>query len=151
MSNNESSFLPQKTNDEKRSLNLWFRISRIYNYSIRESNMHLRNWNLSAAQFDVLVQVGTHEHMSQQELADKLFVTKGNIAQLIKKMEDIGWIYRVKEKKTNVLALTPVGRQLYNEVVPVQEDFQAAQFSGLTSDEKKTLLHLLGKVQRNMQ
>ncbi len=151
MLNNESSFLPKKTNDDKRSLNLWFRISRIYNYSIRESNMHLRSWNLSAAQFDVLVQVGTYEHMSQQELADKLFVTKGNIAQLIKKMEDIGWIYRVKEKKTNVLALTPVGRQLYNEVVPVQEDFQAAQFSGLTSDEKKTLLHLLGKVQRNMQ
>jgi hypothetical protein len=43
---------------------------RFYNQSIRESNQHLKNWNLSSAQFDVLVQVGSHERLSQQDLAE---------------------------------------------------------------------------------
>lgn len=36
------------TNEERLGLMLWFRITRIYNQSIRESNQHLKKWNLSA-------------------------------------------------------------------------------------------------------
>lgn len=134
--------------EERLGLMLWFRISRIYNQSIRESNQHLKKWNLSAAQFDVLVQVGSHERLSQQELADKLFVTKGNITQILSKMEDLGLIKREQEWKTKYLSLTEEGKELFHEVVPKQEQFQAAQFSGLNREEKKQLLDLLRKIQK---
>ncbi len=134
--------------EERLGLMVWFRISRIYNRSIRESNQHLKNWNLSVAQFDVLVQVGSSEKLSQQELADKLFVTKGNITQLLNKMEELGLIKREQEWKTKYLSLTEAGKALFDEIVPKQEQFQAAQFSGLNNDEKKQLLDLLRKIQK---
>ncbi|MBS4174697.1 MarR family transcriptional regulator [Bacillus sp. FJAT-49736] len=132
---------------ERLGLMIWFRLSRIYNKSIRESNQHLKEWNLSVAQFDVLVQIGSHKRLSQQELADKLLVTKGNITQLLSKLEDLGLIKREQEWKTKYLSLTKKGEDLFQEVVPKQEQFQASQFSKLTQDEKKQLLELLRKIQ----
>lgn len=63
--------------EERLGLLLWFRLSRFYNRSIRETNQHLKEWSLSAAQFDVLAQIGGHDRLTQQELGRKLFVTKG--------------------------------------------------------------------------
>ncbi|MGE7904672.1 MarR family winged helix-turn-helix transcriptional regulator [Peribacillus sp. NPDC094092] len=135
-------------NEEQLGLMLWFRITRIYNQSIRESNQHLKKWNLSAAQFDILVQVGSHERLSQQELANKLFVTKGNITQLLRKMEELGLIKREQEWKTKYLSLTEEGKEFFHEVVPKQEHFQASQFANLNEAEKQQLLDLLSKVQK---
>ncbi|MDM5210915.1 MarR family transcriptional regulator [Peribacillus sp. NJ4] len=135
-------------NEEQLGLMLWFRITRIYNQSIRESNQHLKKWNLSAAQFDILVQIGSHERLSQQELANKLFVTKGNITQLLRKMEELGLIKREQEWKTKYLSLTEEGKEFFHEVVPKQEHFQASQFANLNETEKQQLLDLLNKVQK---
>ncbi|MCM3541016.1 MarR family winged helix-turn-helix transcriptional regulator [Priestia endophytica] len=132
--------------EERIGLMLWFRITRIYNQSIRESNQHLRKWKLSTAQFDILVQVGSYERLSQQELANKLFVTKGNITQLLSKMEELGLIKREQEWKTKYLSLTEEGKEFFYEVVPKQEYFQASQFSNLNYKEKKQLLNLLRKI-----
>ncbi|MCM3785193.1 MarR family transcriptional regulator [Neobacillus mesonae] len=144
----KSNFSPPLSKPEERlGLLLWFRLSRIYNHNIRESNQHLKAWNLSTAQFDVLVQVGTGERMSQQELANKLLVTKGNITQMLSKMEELGLIKRETDWKTKYVSLTDQGRELYNEVVPAQEQFQASQFGKLTKDERKELLQLLKKLQ----
>jgi DNA-binding MarR family transcriptional regulator len=139
---------PLSTKDERQGLMIWYRLSRIYNQSIRESNLHLKKWNLSVAQFDVLVQVGSHERLSQQELANKLFVTKGNITQLLSKLEYLGLIIRDQEWKTKYLSLTEKGRELFHEVVPMQEQFQASQFCNLKKEEKKQLLKLLKKIQK---
>ena len=38
----------------------------LYNKSIRETNQHLKRWNVSAAQFDVLAQVGGHDRLTQR-------------------------------------------------------------------------------------
>ncbi|MFD7523741.1 MarR family winged helix-turn-helix transcriptional regulator [Paenibacillus chitinolyticus] len=144
--NTKESFLSKQ--EEKLGVLIWFRLSRVYNQSIRQSNQHLKAWNLSAAQFDVLVQVGSHERLTQQELADKLLVTKGNITQLLSKMEELGWIRREQEWKTKYISLTAEGQALFDEVVPQQEQFQASQFDGLDREEKKQLLELLKKVQK---
>lgn len=133
--------------EERLGLLIWYRLSRIYNQSLRASNQHLKAWDLTAAQFDCLVQIGSHEGLTQQELADRLLVTKGNITQLLSKMEQLGWIERKQSWKTKSLFLTEQGRKLYNEAVPAQEHFQASHFDGLDPEEKKQLIALLRKVQ----
>lgn len=133
--------------EERLGLLLWFRLSRFYNRSIRETNQHLKEWSLSAAQFDVLAQIGGHDRLTQQELGRKLFVTKGNITQLLNKMEQLDWIKREQEGTTKYLSLTEKGRVLYEEVIPPQETFQAEQFDKLNRNEQKQLLELLRKLQ----
>ncbi|WP_334075464.1 MULTISPECIES: MarR family transcriptional regulator [Paenibacillus] len=134
---------------EKLGVLVWYRISRIYNRSLRASNQHLKAWNLSVAQFDALVQIGAHKRLTQQELADKLLVSKGNITQLLAKMEELGWIRREQEWKKKWLSLTDVGRELYRQAVPEQERFQASQFEGLSREEKQQLLALLRKIEKS--
>ncbi|KFN01073.1 MarR family transcriptional regulator [Bacillus clarus] len=133
--------------EERLGLLLWFRLSRFYNRSIRETNQHLKKWGLSAAQFDVLAQIGGHDRLTQQELGNKLFVTKGNVTQLLNKMEKLDWIQREQEGTTKYLSLTEKGRALYEEVVPPQETFQSEKFCKLNRDEQKQLLELLRKLQ----
>src|ERR671919_2294595 len=81
----------------------WLRLMRVYQKVDRISSEHLKHWDLSVAQFDVLAHVGASEGMTQQELADSLLVTKGNVCQLLGKMEQRGLISRRHEGRTKRL------------------------------------------------
>src|SRR3712207_8018674 len=59
----------------------------------------------SNAQFDVLAHVGAAEGITQQQLADSLLVTKGNIAQLLDRMQKRGLIERRPQGRINRLFL----------------------------------------------
>lgn len=54
----------------------------------------------------MLAQVGGHNRLTQQELGNKLFVTKGNVTQLLNKMEQLEWILREQEGTTKYISLT---------------------------------------------
>ncbi|MFD4703821.1 MarR family winged helix-turn-helix transcriptional regulator [Gottfriedia sp. NPDC058432] len=127
---------------------LWFRLARFYLKNVRESNNQLKKWGLTTAQFDVIVHVGRNKRLTQQELADKLVVTKGNVTHLLKKMEELQWIKREVEWKNKYLSLTEIGQKMYEEIVPTQDEFQQAQFSKLTEEEQLQLLILLRKLNK---
>ncbi len=129
----------------------WLRLARVYQKIDRASVVHLRPWNLNVAQFDVLTQVGSANGITQQELADRLLVTKGNISQLIDRMERLGLLQRCQHGRTNVLSLTEAGQQLYNEVVPAQEAMIVQQLSALSTQEVEQLLTLLRKLDHAIQ
>ncbi|MFS0724031.1 MarR family winged helix-turn-helix transcriptional regulator [Paenibacillus sp. 1P07SE] len=137
--------------DDRLGLLVWYRLSRAYNQSLRASSLHLKQWDLTVAQFDVLVQIGAQEGLTQQELGEKLFVTKGNVTQLLGKLEEQGWIRREKRWKSKHLSLTAKGRELIDAVAPRQERQQASHFHGLSKEEKKQLITLLKKVQPMQQ
>ncbi len=109
----------------------WLRLARVYHRIDRTSADFLRQWNLSVAQFDVLAQVGAREGLTQQELADHLLVTKGNISQLLARMERRGLVRRTQEGRALVLSLTTEGRRLRDTVVPAQEALIAARLAPL--------------------
>ncbi|ARK30690.1 MarR family winged helix-turn-helix transcriptional regulator [Halalkalibacter krulwichiae] len=141
-----------KSSKQKRlGVLLWYRLAQCYHLSNRRSNQHLKKWGLSIAQFDLLVQIGAHQPISQKDLADKLLVTKGNITQMLSKMEKSGLVEKKQEWRTKHISLTSEGRKVYAELVPKQEAYQAEQFSGLTEKEQKHLLYLLKKARRNME
>ncbi len=100
------------------------------------------------AQFDVLAHVGAVEGMTQQELADSLLVSKGNVCQLLDKMEARGLIQRRREGRTNRLSLTDAGCRLYDEAVPAQEAMISGRFSALSEEEQAQLHELLRKLDR---
>jgi len=147
--NDEKFLLSNK--DKRLALLVWLRLSRFYNQSIRQTNNHLQQWGITTVQFDALNQIGVHQPITQQELGERLEVTKGNITQLLRRMETAGWIKRNQEWKTKYISLTEKGEQLYEEVIPRQEQFQIEQFCGLDSNEQAQLLKLLKKLQKSTQ
>ncbi len=126
----------------------WARLARVYHDLDRASAELLRGWDLSVAQFDVLAQVGEREGLMQQELADRLLVTKGNVSQIIARMVRDGLVRRAQEGRTRRLYLTDAGRALYARVVPVQEAMIAARFGVLADDELRVLARGLRRLRR---
>jgi DNA-binding MarR family transcriptional regulator len=128
----------------------WLRLARVFAKVDRASAQHLRHWGLSVAQFDVLAQVGAAEGLSQQDLATSLLVTKGNVTQLLDRMQRDGLIVRCQEGRTNCLFLTEKGRRLFDTVVPAQEAFITARFAPLSGQEQRQLLKLLRRLDHTL-
>ncbi len=126
----------------------WIRLARVYGKVARGAAEHLRTWGLSAAQFDVLVQVGSGEGRCQQELADALLTTKGNICHLLDRMEAAGLLRREGDGRVNRLYLTAEGRRLRQRVLPAHEAWIAERFGMLSPGERALLLRLLRRVDR---
>lgn len=132
------------------ALPAWLRLARIYHQLDRASAELLRTYGLSVAQFDVLAQVGAHEGCMQQALADALLVTKGNVCQLLDRMEQRGLIVRQQEGRCKRLYLTEKGRALWEQAVPAQEQMIATRFTALTDDQQHALHALLRQLDRSL-
>ncbi len=128
----------------------WLRLCRIVQKIGRTQSTYLRTWDLNEAQFDVLAQIGASQGITQQQLADKLLVTKGNVSQLLSRMENLGLLTRCPEQRNNTLSLTEKGQRLYDSVVPAIEDLITEQFSALSAPEVLSLLRILRKLDRSL-
>src|SRR5215470_9854847 len=118
----------------------WLRLVRVFQKVDRTSTEALRCRQLSPAQLDVLAKVSSSEGISQQELANALLVTKGNVCQLLDKMEASGLLERRPDGRVNRLFLTDQGRRIHDEVVPTHDAMLAAYFSTLSGNEQHELL-----------
>jgi len=128
----------------------WLRLARVFQKIDMRSERFFRTHELNTAQFDVLAQVGAARGMTQQELADALLVTKGNISQLLNKLEQTGMITRQQTGRTNCLFLTEQGQALFEVVVPQQEALIADLLAPLSADEQRELLRLLRKLDHSI-
>lgn len=128
----------------------WIRLARVFQKIDTASERFFRTHGLNTAQFDVLAKVGAASNMTQQELAAALLVTKGNISQLLSKMEHDGLVARRQEGRTNCLSLTERGQAIFQEVVPQQEAMIASLLAPLSDDEQTELLRLLRKLDQSL-
>lgn len=128
----------------------WLRLARVFQKINMRSERFFRTHNLNTAQFDILAQVGAKTGTTQQQLADALLVTKGNISQLLGKMEHEGLITRRQEGRTNCLFLTQNGQALFETIVPEQETLIAELLAPLSPFEQSELLRLLRKLDHGL-
>jgi len=140
----EGNLLPGSRRQWTPALLAWLRLARVFGRIDRATAAHLRGWGLTVAQ------VGAAEGLTQGELARALFVTKGNVSQLVDRMEQGGLVTRCQEGQVKRLALTDKGRDLYDDVVPAQEGFIAAQLGALAPDEQRRLHHLLRTLDKGL-
>ncbi|HKH10441.1 MAG TPA: MarR family transcriptional regulator [Rubrobacter sp.] len=129
----------------------WLRLARVYHKVDRASAEHLGAYELSVGQFDVLAKVGAHEGFTQNQLAEKLLVTKSNVCQIVRRMEERGLIYRRQEGRAKHLFLTEEGRGLFDEVVPSQERMIDHLLSSVSPEDHDLLSQTLGRLDRALK
>lgn len=132
--------------EQRRSVATWLRLARVFHKIDHASVEQMRAWDLSLAQFDVLARVGASEGVTQQQLADRLLVTKGNICQLLDRMEGRGLLERRQEGRANRIFLTESGQALWNQAVPAHEALIGELMGALTPEEQSELLPLVRKL-----
>jgi len=81
---------------------------------------------LSVPQFDILSTLTEGEGISQQELADKRYVTKGNVSGLIDRLVEGNLVERQPlpdDRRFYALYLTPEGRELAESGMAIQRAY----------------------------
>ncbi|MGN7477339.1 MarR family winged helix-turn-helix transcriptional regulator [Solibacillus silvestris] len=129
---------------------IWLRIMRFTHESNNLSNEFLKQFDLTTAQFDVLMQISLYEPITQTELAGKATVTQGGISRMLARLEQEQLIVRKQHWKTKYISLTEQGKILLNNAFDAQLAFQSSFFDEtLTKEEQKTLYRLISRVQKN--
>src|SRR5215831_20431170 len=102
---------------------VWVTFARVSARLERRLGQCLAAYGLSLSQFDVLATLWHSEGITQQELAERLLVTKGNVVGLIDRVGAAGWVERrpdPEDRRANRLYLTDSGRKLLAEAFPGQ-------------------------------
>jgi MarR family transcriptional regulator, organic hydroperoxide resistance regulator len=131
--------------DDIDALRVWFRLIRLHTRSRLAIANRLRAFDLSVPQCDVLTTLTEREGVSQQELAARLYVTKGNISGLIDRLVANGLVERralASDRRSHAIHLTPAGRDLARRGIEAQKDFVAQTF-GRISPERLALFEEL--------
>ncbi|TDL34216.1 MarR family transcriptional regulator [Jeotgalibacillus sp. S-D1] len=114
----------------------------------------LEAYNLAPEQNLIMMLLWEKDGLTQNQLVQKLTKDKTNIARMASNLEQKGFIYRShcdEDKRVIRLFLTPVGKQLGEEVIPVAEAFNKTVCTGLTKEELIELERLLSKISANVQ
>ena len=127
------------------------RLERVVQHIERAASDHLAAYGLTLAQFDIIAHLGHAGGISQRELASRLLVTKGNVSQLLAKLEARGLVARLPAGRAHALHLTEAGQRLYEAAVPAHEAFLAAQFTSLSAAERRALLRLLRRLVHGLE
>lgn len=128
----------------------WFRFIRVLKKLLPQMDEHLRNWNLSQGQFDLLAEIAAEEGLNQQACANRLNVTKGNIAQHINNLEKRGYIQREKLGRDNYIFLTREGRILFSTIMPAHDKHVKEVLAPLTKKEVQQFAAILRKLDRSL-
>jgi len=116
------------------------------------SNEFLKRFDLTTAQFDVLIQIKTYAPITQCQLAEKVTVTQGGMSRMLARLEKEGLIERKQNWKTKTISLTAKGEQMIDAATPSQLHFQSSFFEDvLTDEEMKTLYKLMTKLEKHSQ
>jgi DNA-binding MarR family transcriptional regulator len=137
--------LSQSGGDELRT---WLALVSVFNQIEQRLGRVLDAAGLTLPQFDVLANLGMTEGITQQELAAKLLVTKGNVVGLLDRMETADLVERrpdPRDRRANRVYLTRRGRAALHEAFPAHLGVLQDVMSRFSASDHQALLRLLDK------
>jgi DNA-binding MarR family transcriptional regulator len=105
---------------------IWFRFLRLHQRGHAAMSQRLRQIGLSVAQFDLLSTLTEAEGLTQRDLAERLYVTKGNVSGLVDRLVEAGLVDRRPipgDRRSHSLHLTEEGRRAAAAGMQLQQQF----------------------------
>ena len=127
----------------------WLYLIRAFTKIERRLAAQLDRYDLTPAQFEVLIQLQRTPHILQQQLADQMFVSKGNVVGLRNRMERAGLVKRQphpEDGRAYLLCLTARGATLAAQVIPEHEALVAEYLGLLTPEDRRSLHEVLRRL-----
>jgi DNA-binding MarR family transcriptional regulator len=113
----------------------WLAIVSTYQLCSETLSAGIRPLGLKLAQHDVMMNLLLHPALTQQQLAERSFVTKSHMSAVLTEMAERGWVSREDsqdDKRSKVIALTPAGLVLAQQAYAVQAQVVQVMMGGLS-------------------
>jgi DNA-binding MarR family transcriptional regulator len=127
----------------------WIKAGLFYQKGSRYLAGLLKPLDLTVAQFDALANLYLGDGITQQELAERLLVTKGNVTGLINRLSERSLVERrlhPQDRRANTVYLTAQGRTLAKAALEVQRLVIDETMSVLSLSDKEKLRALLTRM-----
>jgi DNA-binding MarR family transcriptional regulator len=115
------------------------------------SEAHVRQFDLTPAQFDVIATLGNTSGMSMGEIGEKTLITKGTLTGVIDRLEKKQLVYRdvpADDRRSVIVRLTEAGVALFNQVFPAHLTDLKQRFEQLEPSELELLRVLLSRLRQ---
>lgn len=135
-----------RSNEQTLAERVWFRLIRLDSRLHAVMSERFKEAGLSVPQCDILTTLSEKEGISQQELAKRLYVTKGNISGLVDRLASAGLVERQQlahDRRAYAIYLTDAGREAALKGIGLQRAFVAETFGNLPPHQLEELDRLL--------
>ncbi len=140
--NNRAKGFPDMTDRAVTPSRIWFRFLRMHQRGHSAMSSRLRAIGLSVAQFDLLSTLTEAEGITQRDLAERLYVTKGNVSGLVDRLVEARLVDRKPipgDRRSHALHLTADGRRIARQGMEVQQQFVDETIGLLPMNDLETL------------
>lgn len=120
-----------------------------YRSNFVKINNKMKELDLSAGQFFVLLILSREQGLTQDTLAWRLLIDKGSIARAVNVLEENGYVKRVTDENNRRavrIYFTEKGEQLVPEISKIERELEEGIFSLLSEEEKAQARVLLCKI-----
>ncbi len=131
----------------------WLAIARVHSLMTKQLDRSLRDIDLTISQFEVLMILNSKAGLSQQDLAQCLLVTKGNVCTVLGRMEKNQWIIRQQDPhdgRAHCLHLTEKGCDMVKKAAPLAAKQVRLLMDSLTPAQQRVLYGLLDQLEGSL-
>ncbi len=125
-----------------RGMGAWLAIVRTYQQCSETLSDGIKPLGLKLAQHDVMMNLLLSPTLTQQQLAERSFVTKSHMSAVLMEMAERGWVSREEseqDKRSKVITLTPDGLALAQQAWAIQAEVVKVMMGDLSNAQIKDI------------
>lgn len=117
------------------------------------SGAHVRTFDLTPSQFDIIATLGNTAGMSFKELGEKTLITKGTLTGVVDRLESKGLVKRcckTEDRRSTIVQLTETGAREFKRVFEPHVQFCKEPLSGYSEQDFASLERELEKLKAHL-
>jgi MarR family transcriptional regulator, 2-MHQ and catechol-resistance regulon repressor len=129
-------------------------LARTYQAFSAHSEAHIRKFNLTSAQFDVVATLGNTKGLCMGDIGDKTLITKGTLTGVIDRLIQKDLVYRdvpPDNRRSVIVRLTAKGEAVFEHVFPAHIAHVQACFEKMDPTELELLTVLLNRLKQTFR
>ncbi|CAN5193945.1 MarR family transcriptional regulator [soil metagenome] len=117
------------------------------------SAAHVRSFNLTPSQFDIIATLGNTDGMTFGELGQKTLITKGTMTGVVDRLEAKGLVKRItgpEDRRSTIVKLTKAGEREFERTFGAHIEFCKDKFTGYSEEDFAALDRELAKLKSSL-
>lgn len=118
------------------------------------SNRHIREMDLTPAQFDIVATLGNTQGMTCRELGEKTLITKGTLTGVLDRLEARGIINREtisEDRRSFRVYLSPAGEEVFSNTFQKHLDYMKPFFAAVPEQKLADMTSMLAELRSKFQ